>query len=153
MSNLLIFFALPLATVIIAVVLERIWKNYVLVTLFAFAIYLIVAFALGDANLLVLVIIYTLLAFLAAFLSMLFRKINKRLRHLEAISEEEERRNCNNRPTDVGGVEDANNIGNNNSCNCNRNNMQNLAVNAQVMPNRCNNGRTGTFTGQYRRRF
>lgn len=155
MSNLLIFFALPLATIIIAIVLERVWKNYILVTLFAFAIYLIVAFALGDANLLVLVIIYTLLAFLAAFLSMIFRKLCQKLRRLEAVGGEsdENRSSCNSRQTDVASVQDNNNTGNSNSCNCNQNNAQNLAINATVTPNRRNNGRTGTFSGQYRRRF
>ncbi|MBR3249838.1 MAG: YbeF family protein [Clostridia bacterium] len=153
MSNLLIFFALPLATIIIAVVLERIWKNYILVTLFTFAVYLIVAFAIGDANLLVLVIIYTVLAFIAAFLSMLFRKINKKLKHLEEIggvNDENERRHCHHH-NENGNISDTNN--NENNCNCNRNNTQNLAINAEVSPNRCNNGRTGTFRGQYRRRF
>ncbi|MBR3162693.1 MAG: DUF2651 family protein [Clostridia bacterium] len=128
MNNLLVFFALPLATIIIAIVLERIWKNYILVTLFTFAVYLIVAFALGDATLLVLVIIYTFLAFVAAFLSMAFRKINKKLKCLE------ETENCTN------------------NCN-NSNNTQNLAINARVTPNSSTNGRTGSFRGQYRRRF
>lgn len=152
MNNLLIFFALPLATIIIAVVLERIWKNYILVTLFAFAVYLIVAFAIGDATLLVLVIAYTFLAFIAAFLSMLFRKINKRLRCLEEdvggeSDTERERSHCRcHNNNDVGGIEDTNN--------CNHtNNTQNLSINAQVRPNSTNNGRTGTFRGQYRRRF
>lgn len=147
MNNLLILFALPLATIIIAVVFERVWKNYILVTLFTFAVYLIVAFSVGDATLLVLVIIYTFLAFISAFLSMLFRKLWRKLCDLEA----------------VGGVQDENNnhnncckccnsnIGNNND-NCN-NNSQNLAINANVIPNSSNNGRTGTFRGQYRRRF
>ena len=152
MSNLLIFFALPLATIIIAIVLERVWKNYILVTLFTFAVYLIVAFALGDANLLVLVIIYTFLAFISAFLSMLFRKINKKLKKLEELggaNDENSREQCCHNNTDEN-VSDTNNTGN---CCCNRNNAQNLAINATVSPNRCNNGRTGTFRGQYRRRF
>ena len=153
MNNLLIFFALPLATIIISVVLERIWKNYILVTLFAFAVYLIVAFAVGDSTLLVLVIAYTFLAFISAFLSMLFRKINKRLRCLEDVDSQNdtEENNCNNHcrcnnNDAVGGENDTNN------CNC-RSNIQNLAINAQVRPNSTNNGRTGTFRGQYRRRF
>ena len=153
MNNLLIFFALPLATIIISVVLERIWKNYILVTLFAFAVYLIVAFAVGDTTLLVLVIAYTFLAFVSAFLSMLFRKINKRLRCLEDVDSQNdtEENTCNNpcrcnNNEAVGGENDTNN------CNC-RSNTQNLAINAQVRPNSTNNGRTGTFRGQYRRRF
>ena len=139
MNNLLIFFALPLATIIIAVVLERIWKNYILVTIFTFAIYLIVAYALGDSTLLILVIVYTLLALIASFLSMILRKICKRLKNLENITVEE-----------------------NNNCNCNRQNCKNntnttnspnYILNATVSPNSCNNGRTGNFRGQYRRRF
>ena len=162
MSNLLIFFALPLATIIIAIVLERVWKSYILVTLFTFAVYLIVAFALGDANLLVLVIIYTLLAFIAAFLSMLFRKICKKLQKLEEVSGENDEnenngRQCRHRrPSEVESASESNNCnntGNVSNCRCNRNNSQNLAINATVTPNQCNNGRTGTFRGQYRRRF
>ena len=139
MNNLLIFFALPLATILIAIVLERIWKNYILVSLFTFAVYLIVAYALGDSSLLILVIAYTLLAFIAAFLSMLFRKVCKRLRNLE----------------DVASVENTN-------CNCNKinccnnstnSNSQNFEINATVSPNTTNSGRTGNFRGQYRRRF
>ena len=132
MSNLLIFFALPLATIIISVVLERIWKNYILVTLFAFAIFLIIAFSLGDANLLVLVIIYTLLAFIAAFLSMLFKKICKKLRNLEEVEEQ-----CNQEKNDK------------RNCNCRRN-TQNISLNAMVTPNTLNRGRTGTFRVKYR---
>ena len=146
MNNLLIFFALPLATVIIAIVLERIWKNYILVTLFTFAVYLIVAFALGDSTLLVLVIIYTALAFIAAFLSMLFKRLSKRLRNLEDVAGESENndtrnrcRCCNN--SDVGAENESNNC----------NNSQEVTLNATVNPNSCNNGRTGTFRGRYRR--
>ncbi len=146
MNDLLIFFALPLATTIIAIVLERIWKNYILVTLFTFAVYLIVAFAVGDSALLVLVIIYTFLAFIAAFLSMLFRKINKRLRCLEEAANEENDTHCKCNNNDVSNVNDTNN--------CNRsNNTQNVSINAQIRPNSSNNGRTGSFRGQYRRRI
>lgn len=153
MNNLLIFFALPLATIIIAVVLERIWRNYILVTLFTFAVYLIVAFAVGDATLLVLVIIYTFLAFIAAFLSMLFRKIWRKLCRMEDVSNIEDENdnhrkycNCHNN------LNDSANDNNCNKCN-NSNNTQNFAINANVTPNSSNNGRTGTFRGQYRRRF
>lgn len=150
MNNLLIFFALPLATIIIAVVLERIWKNYILVTLFTFAVYLIVAFAIGDATLLILVIIYTILAFLSAFLSMLFRKIWEKLNCLEATlgtADEENKEHkkcckCNN-----------NNLNNSANDNSNCNNSQNYEINANITPNSSNNGNAGTFRGRYRRRF
>lgn len=152
MNNLLIFFALPLATIIIAVILERLWKNYILVTLFTFAIYLIVAFSVGNATLLVLVIAYTFLAFIAAFLSMLFRKINKKLRCLEEnvgseSDTENERTHC--RCYDDNAVESLEDTNNCIKSNC----VQNLEINTQVRPNSSNNGRTGTFRGQYKRRF
>lgn len=78
MNTLLIFFALPLATIIIAVVLERVWKCYKLVTAFIFAIYLIVTFAAFEVEFLVAALIYTLLAFIASYLSMLARNSNNR---------------------------------------------------------------------------
>lgn len=66
MNNLLLFFALPVATIILAVVLQRIIRSPILVTLTAFAIYLIVAFSAFDETFLVFAIVYTILAFIAA---------------------------------------------------------------------------------------
>lgn len=88
MNVLLVFFALPLATIIIAIVLERVWGCYKLVTAAIFAVYLIVVFALFDASFLVFALIYTILAFIASYLSMTIRRLNERLSNLEG-------RNCN----------------------------------------------------------
>lgn len=63
--NLLLYFALPVATVILSVVWQRIIKSPLLVALTAFAIYLIVVYAI-DSSLLIFAIIYTILSFIAA---------------------------------------------------------------------------------------
>ena len=68
MNNLLLFFALPVATVIFSIVLQRIIKSPILVALTAFAAYLIVTFAAFDETFLVFAIVYTILAFIAAVL-------------------------------------------------------------------------------------
>ena len=70
MGNLLLLlFALPIATIIIASVLETILKNPIAVASLIFAIYLIVAFAAFDATFLVYVILYTILAFVSAVIT------------------------------------------------------------------------------------
>ena len=62
MNTLLLFFALPVATVILAIVLQKILNNPLLVAATFFAIYLVVAFTAFDASFLVYAIIYTILA-------------------------------------------------------------------------------------------
>ena len=53
MNTLLLFFALPVATVILAIVLQKILNNPLLVAATFFAIYLVVAFTAFDASFLV----------------------------------------------------------------------------------------------------
>ena len=48
--GLLLFFALPVATIILAVVLQKILKCPILVAATFFAIFLIVAFAIFDSS-------------------------------------------------------------------------------------------------------
>ncbi len=72
MNTLLLFFALPIATIILAIVLEKLLRNPILTAATFFAIYLIVAFAAFDAEFLVYVIFYTILAFIAAVLAEFF---------------------------------------------------------------------------------
>ena len=69
MNTLLIFFALPIATIILAIVLQKIIKCPILVAATFFAIYLIVTFAAFDANFLIYAIIYTILAYVAAVIT------------------------------------------------------------------------------------
>ena len=74
MNLLLILFALPIATILLAIVLQKVLKCPVLVAITFFAIYLIVAFALFNASFLVLVIIYTVLAYITAVIVECWKK-------------------------------------------------------------------------------
>ena len=81
--NLFIFFALPLATILLAIVLQRILRSPILVAITAFAIYLIVAFAAFSdtlAEALIAVIIYTIIAYVTAYLVELICELFRRLR-------------------------------------------------------------------------
>lgn len=123
MNTLLLFFALPVATIILAVVLEKILRNPFLTSATFFAIYLIVAFAAFDASFLVYTIAYTILAFIAAFIAEYFYQ----------RAEINERRNSNNN----------NNNSNNNTCGCNCNrNTSNSDVATVNVTNNTTGGRT-----------
>ena len=69
MNILLVFFALPLATIILAAIFETFINCPIKVAGIAFAIYLIVAFALGGTiELVVAAIIYTIIALITALI-------------------------------------------------------------------------------------
>lgn len=69
MNNLLIFFALPVATIILASVFEKIIESPIAVAATAFAIYLIVTFAAFDETFLIAAIVYTILALISALIT------------------------------------------------------------------------------------
>ena len=69
MNTLLVFFALPLATIILAGIFETFINSPIKVAGIAFAIYLIVAFALGGTiDLVVAAIVYTIIALITALI-------------------------------------------------------------------------------------
>lgn len=95
MNTLLIFFALPIAIIIISIALQKIFKCPFLVAGIIFAIFLIVTFAIGNLNYLVATIAYTILAFITAILTNIICRI---LRELNRREEEQEGRvGCCNR--------------------------------------------------------
>ncbi len=128
MNTLLIFFALPVATVILSIVLQKILKNPLLVAATFFAIYLIVTFAFFDASFLVFAILYTILAYVTAVLT---RWVCRLLRMLE------NQNNCNCRI-----VERPITINNTSPCN-----SVNLANDATLMPANNTNTRRRTNCG------
>ena len=88
MNNLLIFFAIPLATIILSSIFETLIRCPIKVGGIAFSIFLIIAFALGGtADLIVAAIVYTILSFLSAFITMLIQN---------RIEENRNSNNCNN---------------------------------------------------------
>ena len=79
MTNLLIFFALPIATIIISIALQKIFKCPFLVAAIIFAIFLVVTFILGNLIYLVATIAYTILAFITAVLTSIVCRILREL--------------------------------------------------------------------------
>ena len=79
--NLFIFFALPLATILLAIVLQKILRSPILVAITFFAIYLIVAFAAFSdtlAEALVAAIIYSIIAYITAYIVMIICRLKHR---------------------------------------------------------------------------
>ena len=75
MNILLLAFAIPVATILLAIVLQKILKCPLLVAATFFAIFLIVTFAVFDSSFLVFAILYTILAYVTAVLTRLICKI------------------------------------------------------------------------------
>lgn len=138
MDNLLLFFALPVATILLAIVLQRILKCPILVAITFFAIYLIITFAVFDTTFLVFAILYTILAYITALIAKFICQIIRRMGNDNCCC------NSSDSDTDVASAtcrvaeEDINNIANqaarqttcallnainnsnNNNCSCNR---------------------------------
>lgn len=72
MNILLLFFALPIAVIILAIVIEKILRCPILTAATFFAIFLILAFTVFDTDFLIFAIIYTILAFIAAVIAEIF---------------------------------------------------------------------------------
>ncbi len=79
--QLFIFFALPLATILLSIVLQKVLRSPILATITIFAIFLIVAFvAFSDtlAEALIATIIYTIIAFITASITKIVCQILRR---------------------------------------------------------------------------
>ena len=133
MNTLLLFFALPVATVLLAIVLQKILKNPILVAITFFAVYLIVAFAAFDETFLVYAIVYTILAFITAAIVETICKFIKKclnINHCCSSNSDTESANCvccnlENINNSLESINDS--LNNNNDddeshqCGCNRN--------------------------------
>ena len=71
-TNLLIFFAIPLAVIIFSIALQKILKNPFLVSGIIFSILLIIALSFFDTIYLIAAVAYTILSFLTAVITLLF---------------------------------------------------------------------------------
>ena len=79
MNVLLLFFALPIATIIISIALQKIFKCPVLVAAIIFAIFLVVTFIVNNINFLVATIVYTLISYVTAKLVCIINRIKEEL--------------------------------------------------------------------------
>lgn len=160
MNTLLIFFALPIAIIIISIALQKIFKCPFLVAGIIFAIFLIVTFAIGNLNYLVATIAYTILAFITAILTNIICRILRELDRREEANNNSgnlltiSSNGCNGVENDLLTINASypnNNSNNTGFCSCNTSN-DSIAVRAKVIPNNNTNGRTGSFCGCFRRR-
>ena len=98
--NLFIFFALPLATILLAIVFQKILRSPILVAITFFAIYLIVAFVeFSDtlAEAIIAAIIYTIIAYITAYIVMIICRFRRRFCHCRREEAENNRRcGCGN---------------------------------------------------------
>ena len=142
MNILLIFFALPIATIIFSIVLQKLLKCPILVAITIFAIFLIVTFAVFSAEFLVFAILYAILAFITAFVTMIICEYLENRRGL----------NCDKSFNGIITISSENGVNaDNNNCGCNNNSNNNdFVARANIVPN--SNGRSGSFNGCYRRR-
>ncbi len=142
MNLLLIFFAFPIAVIIVSYILEKLLNSPVAVASLIFAIFLIVTFAAFDETFLIATLAYTLIAFITALIARYF---------------------CNRNESEDNICEKLNNIlntlsnnNNNNSCSCNNDDEDNIceAV-GQLLNNNSNNNSNNCGCGcnRYRRRF
>ena len=137
MNILLIFFALPIAVIIISTILQKLLRNPIAVASLVFAVFLVVTFAAFDETFLIATLIYTLLALITALIvkficeannNNLCELLNDILRNgnsgnlLNNVSN-----NCNtnndtsfNTVSDILNSNNSNNNNNNSSCGCNR---------------------------------
>lgn len=168
MNILLIFFALPIATIIISIALQKILKCPALVAAVIFAIFLIVTFVINNINFLVAALIYAILAFITAVIVCLICRLIERFcdnnndscgcgdlitisssgcnevnNDLLTISS-----NCQNRNNNNCGCDNDND---NSNCGCSCNNRNGVTARINVIPNTNGNG-CGQISGCYRRR-
>lgn len=113
MNILLIFFALPIAVIIISIALQKILKCPALVAAIIFAIFLIVTFIVNNLNFLIATIVYAIISFITAFLTCLIGRILCRIGNPCRC----ENSNCDNNDS---------RCGRNNACNNNLLTISNL---------------------------
>ena len=107
MNNLLLFFALPVATILLSIVLQKILNCPILVAITAFAIYLIVTFSAFNETFLIYAIIYTIIAYISAAVTRFIMRI------IECQNNQNNQSNDSNICDDININSDTSNI-----CNC-----------------------------------
>lgn len=145
MNNLLIFFALPLATIIISIALQKMLKCPFLVAGIIFATFLVVTFVIGNLTYLIATIVYTIISFITAVLMCLIGKLINRLNEFD---NQQISSNCTNGNNDDLLIINSNS----NQCECGNNIGRNrVSARINVIPN--NNGNTGSICGCYKKKL
>ena len=118
MDILLIFFAFPIAVIIISAILQKILKSPIAVAALIFAVFLIVTFTAFDETFLIATLAYTLIALITASIVNFLKRDCENEQNLSKLISEIIRDNCNNNTESTPNtVEDLiNNTSNNCSC-------------------------------------
>jgi len=144
MNTLLIFFALPIAVIIISIALQKILKCPTLVAAIIFAIFLIVTFIVDNLNFLIAAIVYSIISFITAIITCIICRFLRRVgRECLCRCNNDERNNNNNLIT-------ISNTENNNTSNCSCNHINNgctyqitdangASARINIIPNTTNN--------------
>ena len=148
MNILLIFFALPIATIIISIALQKILKCPILVAAIIFAIFLVVTFIVGNLNFLVAAIIYAIISFITAVLTYIICRILNTYRDNNCCRDRDNCNcNCNNTRNDLLTISSSCQNSRNgdlltissNGCNGNVNDLLTISSNNNRNNNCCNN--------------
>ena len=86
MNNLLIFFAIPFAVIVISIALQKLLKCPYLVAAIILSIFLVIGFALSSTMFLVAGIVYTIISFVTAYLTMIICRIFRNNNNCSIIS-------------------------------------------------------------------
>ena len=137
MNTLLIFFAFPIAVIIISAILQKLIKNPIAVAALIFAIFLIVTFAAFDVTFLIATFAYTILALVTSLIVKFICESNNNNNNLcellndilrnsntgELLNNVSNNCNTNNEASfnTISNILNSNNSNNNsNSCGCSR---------------------------------
>lgn len=154
MEILLIFFALPIAIIIISIALQKVLKCPILVAGIIFSIFLIISIIFGSLILVIVTIIYTIISFLtAAIFNFIQERFNNCMcsNNMQNCCDE-----CNNQTRNLLTISSQCNNSNNgnllriSSNNCNGVTNDLLTINSNCSERRnngCNNGDTSSLNG------
>lgn len=146
MNVLLLFFALPIATIIISIALQKIFKCPPLVAAIIFAIFLVITFIVNNINFLIATIIYTIISYITAVIACTIIRILKKFeqREYDCCRRNNNNCNCNNTSNELltinstcGNTEEGNLLTISSNC-FNGRNSDLLTINSN-MGNSCNN--------------
>ena len=159
MNTLLIFFALPIAVIIISIALQKILKCPALVAAIIFAIFLIVTFVVNNLNFLIAAIVYAIISFITAYITCLIGRLLARMGDMGCCNRRNpcgcresngRSNNCNGNTAnnDVLTISNVTNENGNSGCGCNQNdngctyqisNTDGLSARINIIPNSNNN--------------
>ena len=77
MNFLLILFAIPFAVIVVSIALQKLLKCPYLVAAIIFSIFLVIGFAISDTNYILAGVVYAIISFITAYITMLIHKYRR----------------------------------------------------------------------------